>query len=72
VAVCVPHPSEFSAAESEGNRRLSDSGVSDVSFLSKEAKFENVMSNKKPLADFLLSGEDSLNQFLRGHFGVER
>jgi DNA processing protein len=72
VAVCEPPKDQANAVQSEGNRRLASLEIRDISFLSKELKFERDRAGKRPLADFLLGDKDSLERFLGRHNGVER
>lgn len=72
VAVCEPPKDQANAVQSEGNRRLASLDNGDLTFLSKELKFEIAMAGKKPLADYLLNDPESLDQFIRGHFGVSQ
>jgi DNA processing protein len=72
VAVCEPPRDQANAVQSEGNRRLASLDISDLTFLSKEQKFERAMAGKRPLADYLLSNPESLVEFTRGHFGASQ
>jgi len=72
VAVCEPPKDQANAVQSEGNRRLASLDIGELSFLSKELKFEIAMAGKRPLADYLLSNPGSLDQFIRGHYGVSQ
>lgn len=72
VAVCEPPKDQANAVHREGNRRLASLDNGELTFLSKELKFEIAMAGKTPLADYLLNNPESLDQFIRGHYGVSK
>lgn len=65
VAVCVPPKDQSNQAHNSGNLLLSSIDHPDSSLFSGQDKLRTLSIKKKPLADFLLKDENSLEHFLR-------